>query len=313
MNYLETLDETLAAGAARFTRAFAESHCRFILSRQHEDGGFVGRHGASSLYYTDFAVRALTLLSPNDPALARVANWLAKKNDPPVDVIDAFQRLNIARLLRKAGCVVALNEEQMAETVFAQALPDDGFARKGGQTVSAYDTFIAGLCLQMLEIDWAGASKATERLRTLRRADGGFSESPDAPSSQTNATAAAISFLTMFDAIREHDRREALCFFAAMQSEDGGFRAHARAKRGDLLSTFTTLVVVDSLDGWDFVRAADVARFLKSVADPNGGFRASIDDVAADAEYTFYGVGATALLHAYATARLGAPASRLQK
>ena len=63
----------------------------------------------------------------------------------------------------------------------------------------------------------------------------------------------------------------------------------------DLLSTFTGAWTLQQLGALDRLDAADVVEFVDSLELPIGGYHGGIWDEATDVEYTFYGLGATAL------------------
>ena len=146
--YLRVLDQMLADGVAGLGEAFVRRQVGFVRSRQQPDGGFAGRRGGSDAYYTDFAVRILALFSPEDAALPRAAAYLASLSEAPADVVECFSRLNTARILglQIGDCGLCI-------------------ARLPGR--SAYEAFLAALCLEILESaaatmgDEAGESSAT--------------------------------------------------------------------------------------------------------------------------------------------------------
>ena len=294
--YLELLDELLAAGAG-FSRGFIDAQVSFVEARQQADGGFAGRMGDSDPYYTDFALRILALLAPSSPAIARAGAYLAGDHAPR-DLVEAFSLLHGQRLLRTCGQEISLHGESLLALVQRQALPGGGFARTGGTALSAYATFLAALCRQMLEQPLASAG--VEAVRALRQADGGFSESPGETAGQTNATAAAVATLLIRDALTEDDARAAIRFLTRMHAPNGGFRAHAGCAESDLLSTFTATMTLAGLGGLAETPPAAIARFLRALALPAGGFRAAHGDAEADVEYTYYGIGTLAMLRVHA-------------
>ncbi len=66
----------------------------------------------------------------------------------------------------------------------------------------------------------------------------------------------------------------------------------------DLLSTFAGLVALVDLDALATIDGPAVRRYVESLAEAGGGFRGGVWDSRADAEYTFYGLGALAILEA---------------
>ena len=81
-----------------------------------------------------------------------------------------------------------------------------------------------------------------------------------------------------------------------MQRAEGGLSAHVAAPGPDLLSTFTGLVAAGELSCLDRLRLGDVARFARALVCEGGGFRGALSDDRPDVEYTYYGLGAVAVL-----------------
>lgn len=300
--YLEALDEALGAGVALLRPEFTSFQRDWLLAQQLPDGGFPGRRGASDLYYTEFALRLATLLDAPDALFARASDWLSGLPCAPRDVIECFSLLNSARLLGRRGLEPGVDLGVIGQTLAGQQANAGGYARAGCVLVSAYATFIACLCQEMLAAEDASVAGAREAILGLRQPDGGFAEDPVSPSAQTNATAAAVAFLTMTGGCDRAVARPAIAFLGTMQRPGGGLSAHALAPTGDLLSTFTGLLTVLSLAPSDAVSLAGIARFVGSLACPGGGFRGWSGDLRADVEYTYYGLGCLAALKGVAVA-----------
>ena len=131
-----------------------------------------------------------------------------------------------------------------------------------------------------------------------QRDDGGFVEIDVMRDGGTNPTAAAIAVLQIVGGLDELVQASAANFLTAMQTSEGGLRANSRLPVADLLSTFTGLVALEDLQARTRIDAAAVRRFVETLDQPTGGFRAGIWDDAVDVEYTFYGLGTLALLTA---------------
>lgn len=333
MGYLDLLASFLASGVSCLGDGFRRAQASYATAQQLPDGGFPGRRGGSDIYYTDFALRTLALLSgqPEDPVGSRqrgtslsrpraspvgqAAGYLSSLSAQPTDLVQSFSLLNSARLLRRAGASVALDTEAILGVVHRQALSEGGFARPGGSAISAYNTFIAALCLEMLGKPLHDAQRASAAVADLQGPEGGFREQPGEGMEQTNATAAAMTFLMMTaphcrwdrlpagpDPDRSRWRRDrTIRFLSRMQAPDGGLLAHAQASQSDLLSTFTGLLTLATMDALRHIDLSAVGRFVRSVADPHGGFRSCPVDDAADVEYTYYGIGCLAILRAAAS------------
>ena len=122
--------------------------------------------------------------------------------------------------------------------------------------MSAYHTFLGSLCFQMLGVEMPAIEDAIPAIAALNRPDGGYAELADQAASQTSATAAAVAFLVMHDALPPEKTAGTARFLAEMQSADGGLKPHAAVAAGDLLSTFTGLLTLSSLGGFDQIDAA---------------------------------------------------------
>jgi geranylgeranyl transferase type-2 subunit beta len=308
--YLDLLDELLRPGIAGLSGRFVESQVCFVAACQQPDGGFRGRMGGSDEYYTDFALRTLAWLAPDHAAFERAAGYVARRTSTPRNVVAGFNLLNSQRLIehhcaRTAGRVLpALDRLQFTEWLYAHLLPSGGFARFAtDEQVSAYHTFLGALCFQMLGSEIPAGEDAVHAVEGLRREDGGYAELAGQAESQTSATAAAVAFLLMRDALSPDHAAQTARFLAAMQTDDGGLKPHAAARGGDLLSTFTGLLTLWGLGGLQPIDVAAVARFLRSTAQAGGGFLACYGDEVPDVEYTHYGVGTLALLRLWNAAQ----------
>jgi geranylgeranyl transferase type-2 subunit beta len=294
---LQALDEQLAKGAVSFGLPFARAQVGFVQSRQMTDGGFAGRKGDSDIYYTDFAVRSLVLLKSEDAILARVVGYLRGLPPSPRDVIDCFNRLNLACQLRSRGFDCMPDENACRAALKAQELASGGWSRPGQSAISAYHTFLAVLCGQMLRDDADGSIYLSNQLACLKQRDGGYAETMDQPAGQTAATAAAVLTLGMRSSLARKDVESTIEFLKRMQAPDGGFFAHADAPASDLLATFVASTALAVLGALPHVDRVGIARFVRRTAFPSGGFRDNPMDGAPDVEYTYYGIATLALLN----------------
>jgi geranylgeranyl transferase type-2 subunit beta len=279
--YLDRLDALLLDGAARLPGALRAASAGYVAGLQQSGGGFPGRAGGADLYYTDFALRALTLAVPGHPALSAAIPFLASAA-PAVTVEAAFNACNAARMLRTPLRADA--------TTFVRDLLTRPPA-------TAYHAFLLLLCADIAGLPLPAW---TDSLLALRCADGGFSTRAGETAGQANATAAVVGACTALDAVDGLDRAALVAFLAGLQAPDGGLRAHAAAPDGDLLSTFTGALTLAGLDALGAVRTGDLARFVRRQLLPGGGFRAGDRDTAPDIEYTYYGLATLSLLAGWA-------------
>jgi geranylgeranyl transferase type-2 subunit beta len=280
--YLEILDETLRAGWGMLPEKLLQKHLQFIIEQQQPDGGFAGRMGGSDPYYTDFSLRVITIISPENPSIALAESYMNSLSDTTsADIIEQFNRANSSRLLKQK---VVFDKE-----IFTNQICPGGLARRGENTVSAYTTFLGELTQQIVDEDIF--SYSPDAISELKCADGGFADTAGETIGQTNPTAAAIALLTLAGGAIDDDTIQ---FLSNMQSPAGGLKAHELAD-GDLLSTFTGMMTLIQSNALNRLNLPTIARFTATCADSDGGFAACPDDTP-DVEYTFYGLAVLGLL-----------------
>src|SRR6185437_5011309 len=302
--YLENLTLRLAAGVGRLPDSLRMRHADYLKSAQRADGGFAGREGASDLYYTSFALRSLALLGELDGEPAeRAAAFLKGCMTGQAPIIDFVSLLYGAALLDSAAGIDLFSEAPPAwrgnlATLFEQfRRPDGGYAKtEEGQSSSTYHTFLVVLAQQLIDRPPPGPERLAAFVRSRQREDGGFVEIGPMRKSGTNPTAAAAGLLKILDAL-DDETREATCdFLLDMQNDEGGFTANTRIPLADVLSTFTAALTLADLGALDEIDIPAAGRYVRSMEQPGGGFRGGAWDEGIDVEYTFYGLGALALL-----------------
>lgn len=304
--YLESLMLRLAQGASHFTEPFRRRHASYLRGAQRPDGGFGGRDGASDLYYTSFALRGLALLGELHGELAdRAAAYLKSRLTGQTPIVDFVSLLQAASLLGAAtgidlfASAPAGWRDAVSETFERFRRPDGGYAKTDeGQSSSTYHTFLIVISQQLIGQPPREPQRCVDFVGSRRRDDGGFVEVGPMRRSGTNPTAAAIGLLKTLAALQTDFRDGAIDFLSEMQSDEGGLKANTRIPIADLLSTFTGLLTLQDLDAADAVDVSAVARYARSLEIESGGFRGAAWDDAHDVEYTFYGLGALALLNA---------------
>lgn len=305
LNYLQRLTVRLATGLEHVSPDTRARHAEFLKRAQRPDGGFAGRLGQSDLYYTSFALRTLAVLGELQGDLARrAAGFLQSRLRRPEKLIDQMSLIFGAALLETAAGLDAYGAEkqrwtsQFAERIEQLRRADGGYAKGAqGAASSTYHTFLALLCLQLIGQPCVEPERAVAFARSQSDALGGFREIRVSKRAGTNPTAAAIGILQMLNALDEKTRDTTAQFLATMQS-GGGFLAHSRIPMADTLSTFTGLSTLADLGELERIDATAALRFVHSLEQPSGGFRAAFWDEVPDVEYTFYGLGALALLKA---------------
>ena len=305
MLYFTDLTLRLTAGASHWDEVFRRRHTRFLLEAQRDDGGFAGRQGPSDLYYTGFALRGLALLEAlHQPVAERTAGFLRTKFDPrgTIKGIDLISLVFAATVLQAAAGVDVFAETRIDRRAFvAQAVEpfardDGGYAKSPAGRSSTYHTFLTVACRQLVGLPVEHPSRIEALIRSRQRDDGGFVEVEPMRHGGTNPTSAAVGLLRILNVKEAALRDGAIRFLTGMQTTEGGLRANTRIPVADLLSTFTALLSLAELGGLDQIDGPSAMRYVLSLESPEGGFRGGVWDREIDVEYTFYGLGALALL-----------------
>jgi geranylgeranyl transferase type-2 subunit beta len=305
--YLLRLTTRLAKGLSRLPEGFRERHAGYLAARQNPDGGFPGREGGSDLYYTGFALRGLAVVDALTREIAnRAADFLRLRLTEQASVVDFFSFLYSCALVQLGSGpdVLAGSPENWPERVAATLetfrTQDGGYGKSvGDRAASTYHSFLVLLSYQLLGRDLPDAEKLKNFVESRRREDGGFVEIAPMRRGGTNPTAAAVGILQILATNNEefHTKTQSVIpFLTAMTSPEGGLRANARAPLADLLSTFTGTWTLEQLNALDRLDVNSLRTYVQALELPSGGFRAGLWDNRADVEYTFYGLGVSALL-----------------
>jgi geranylgeranyl transferase type-2 subunit beta len=289
---------------ARLPEELRARHAAWLIGKQNADGGFSGREGGSDLYYTGFALRGLAITGElQGDTAARAAAFLKNQLVSQAPIIDFLSLLYGAMLLEtSAGIDIFAEAPANWRSAVAAALerfrrPDGGYAKTDeGQSSSTYYTFLVLLCLELIGEPPTERQRLVEFIHSRWREDGGFVEIGPMKRSGTNPTAAAIGSLRVLGAIDDETREVTIDYLAEMQNEEGGLLANTRILVADVLSTFTGVLTLGDLDGLQRIDLSAARRYVDSMQLADGGFRGGLWDDATDVEYTFYGLGAAALL-----------------
>jgi geranylgeranyl transferase type-2 subunit beta len=303
-SYLQDLTLRLASGMGQLSGEVRQLHARFLKARQNADGGFAGREGGSDLYYTSFALRSLAISGElHGDVAVRAARFLSTRLGGQAAIIDFLSLLYSAMLLESAaGIDVLANVPADWRTRVAAELErfrreDGGYAMSHeGHSSSTYYTFLMLLCQQLMDVPPVEPERLVQFVRSRQRDDGGFVEMGPMKRSGTNPTAAAIGTLKILNAIDDGIRDGAIDFLAGRQTDEGGLAANTRIPFADVLSSFTGTLTLMDLGGLAEIDAGALQRFVEGLQFPQGGFLAHAIDETPDVEYTFYGLGALALL-----------------
>jgi geranylgeranyl transferase type-2 subunit beta len=302
--YLVRLTARLAKGLAGQSDDFRRRHVDYIRACQNDDGGFAGRDPASDLYYTAFALRGLALLDALEPDIAdRAAGYLRQRLLGSATAIDLFSLLYAAALVQlSAGIDVLANApadwpERVATLLESFRHADGGYGKAAGASSgSTYHTFLVALCYELLGKPLPRPDEIVRFIRSRQREDGGFVEIAPMRRSGTNPTAAAVGVLQILDALDNKVRAGVNSMLSGLQSAEGGLLANGRVPLADVLSTFTGCWTLAEVGGLEHINTTAALHYVQTLERPEGGFHGGAWDTGFDVEYTFYGLGAIALL-----------------
>ena len=314
--YLFRLDARISQGLTHWQPERRERHAQYIRSQQNTDGGFGGRGlpqdtpnepvegRESDLYYTAFAIRALSALrefSANDAV--RTTHFLRAASTQQATVIDVVSWLYSALMVQSAAGIDLLAAadsawpQRLAQSLEGFRSQDGGYAKTHeGALGSTYHSFLVALCYELIGQTLPHPDRLVQFVRDRQRDDGGFVEISPMKRSGTNPTAAAVGVLLLHSIIGKNLRDDVLAYLRDVRSDEGGFQANTRIPFADTLSTFTGYLTSKDLEAGDLVDVVQLEQFILSLEHPQGGFRAATWDQSTDVEYTFYALGTLGLI-----------------
>ncbi len=298
------MDEMLFSGIARTGQTFRSTHAGYLMASQQGDGGFAGPAGPSDLYFVRFALQALVALGADTagPLWRRAAEFLTRHRTRPRGVVDCYNLLQTTFILQSRGVQTLApgpqsdSLERLRSCLLECRSCDGGFSEEPAGRSSPYYAFLAALCYGLMGETLPSADDAARSVLSCRSGDGGFAGGAASRFGQTNQTAAAVALLRAADVLDAEVAEASAGFLASMQAPDGGLRATGDTPCGDLMSTFTGLYALVLTGRADRLRLGQLGRFVRSLADPGGGFRPVALGSQVDVEYTYYGLGAVGLL-----------------
>ncbi len=263
----------------------------FVRSTQNHDGGFSDRDATSDLYYTSFAIDALTALQAEIPQTS-LGNYLTSKAEE-LDALDFVHRCCLMRSLS------ALDEKPSSDLIDVGLAaienfrtPDGGYNQTpDAATGSAYACFLAygAWTDHARQAGLPNPEGIAACLNSLvDKEDGGWANDTVFPVTNVPATAAAVSLSrNLRQPIPESTTNFLL---SAFHPPSGGFLPFPGAPLPDLLSTAVALHALDGLQA-DFSRITEPCLdFIDSLWTADGGFHGTWDDDELDLEYTYYGL-----------------------
>lgn len=259
----------------------------FVRSQQQADGGFADRDGRSDLYYTSFAIDALTALQvplPED-ALRSYLNGFG--DGASLDFVHLCCLARIWSALEKNGPSIDAMLNHLEKKF--RTTDDGGYNQSPEATFgSSYGCFLAYGAYSDHGRTPPEASRIIEEcLQSLATADGAWANDRHLPVPNLPSTAAAISLYRNFRAPIPAATGD---WILSLAHPLGGFKAFADAPMPDLLSTAVGLHALDGLQVSFQQHRENFLDFIDSLWTAAGGFHGTWNDEALDLEYTYYGL-----------------------
>lgn len=260
----------------------------YVRSQQNPDGGFRDRDGDSDLYYTSFAVDALTALQADLPG-ASLSAFLDAQGDR-LDELDFVHLCCLARSLsaldgppvppaRLAGIHSRIERYRSADGGYNQGEDEE--------TGSAYACFLAYGAYADHRLSLPDPEGVGRCLDSLRCGDGAWANDVELPVPNVPATAAAV---TLCRNLRLAVPPATPQWILNAWHPSGGFLPFPGAPMPDLLSTAVALHALDGLQAEFSGRKEAMLDFVDSLWTAAGGFHGTWDDEEFDIEYTYYGL-----------------------
>ena len=259
----------------------------FVMSQAHADGGFCDRDGDADLYYTSFAIDALTALQVPLPEEG-LTNFLRRKRCE-------IKELDFVHLCCLARCASALSDREAVgnlspvfEAIEKYRTEDGGYNQaEGMETGSAYACFLAYGAYADHGKSVSNEPGVAACLESLKVDGGAWANDVTLPVPNIPSTAAAI---TIYRNLKIAIPRETPEWILESFHSGGGFLPFPMAPMPDLLSTAVALHALDGLQVSFEEKKERMLDFIDSLWTAAGGFHGSWEDDDLDIEYTYYGL-----------------------
>tara|TARA_R110002096_G_scaffold19639_16_gene65395 strand:- start:1453 stop:2340 length:888 start_codon:yes stop_codon:yes gene_type:complete len=259
----------------------------FVLGQQHSGGGFCDRDGEPDLYYTSFAIDALTALQvslPEESLIVYLKQCLIE-----------IESLDFVHLCCLARCASALTDrtslgelDPIFERIEAYRTQDGGYNQSDEmETGSAYACFLAYGAYSDHRMKVPAEAGISACLDSLKVEGGAWANDVGLPVPNVPSTAAAI---TLCRNLRLPIPEETPGWILDSFHPGGGFLPFPLAPAPDLLSTAVALHALDGLQVSFGEKKEQALNFVDSLWTAAGGFHGSWDDDDLDIEYTYYGL-----------------------
>lgn len=264
--------KTLKRGKKQLSNEALDRIIGFVLSQRTKEGSFMDKSGQPDLYYTLFGRMLSYILGMTSDSKKNKA-YLEKLDVDRLDLIHyaSYMRLRILNSLFPIGM------KSMKDVKEFNSLPHN-------DSQSPYTQFV---WLSLQEDTRHKIKNKKERLDSLllyKIGEAGFMNTTDGLSATTNATVAALAIKGQLDGYEENTD---IRYLYNLQQSSGGFGAVEASPLPDLLSTATSLFMLNCYGIEPKYPARD---FIEAHWLDSGGFSATLLEDKSDVEYTFYGL-----------------------
>ena len=259
----------------------------YVRSQQNPDGGFRDREGISDLYYTSFAIDALSALQvdlPQDSLASFLDSKLADSSE--LDFVHLCCLARSFSALTKPPLPALL--APVFEGIERYRTDDGGYNQSDeDETGSAYACFLAYGAYADHRLALPDPDGVARCLDSLSVAGGAWANDVELPIPNIPATAAAV---TLCRNLRQPIPAETAGWILNSWHPSGGFLPFPGAPMPDLLSTAVALHALDGLQAGFAARTDAMLDFVDSLWTAAGGFHGTWDEEEFDIEYTYYGL-----------------------
>lgn len=259
----------------------------FVEGSQNEDGGFPDRDGNSDLYYTVFAIDALTALQTAVPE-EKLVPYLQSYGDG--EGLDFIHLCCLARVwsAMQTNSIDAETLSRLLERIEAFRTPEGGYDQtEGSRHGTAYGCLLGYGSYADHKREPANPDGIRQCLTDLKSPTGGWQNDTIFPIASSLATGAAISLCrNLLHPIPD----DTMHWLLQCYHPQGGFLAFPDAPLPDLLSTAVSLHALDGLQAPLEKIKEPCLDFVDSLWTAAGGFHGTWEDDILDLEYTYYGL-----------------------
>ena len=296
----------LQKGKEQLSKEALERISCFVISQRTEEESFMNKSGKADLYYTLFGWMLSYILGIR-MNIQKTGSYLESIHFNSLDLIHyaAYMRCRMIRQLLEGG-KIRLLFKSLFPTEIKELQDFNGIPHNDLQ--SPYTQFI---WLSLLEDTGQKFKVQSSRFKVsssqpslnfkpetlnfnlsrYHAPGGGYMNTTDGLTATTNATVAALAIKGQLEGYKKNAD---ICFLHTLQESSGGFGAAKASPLPDLLSTATSLFM---LNCYGMEPAYPARDFIEAHWLDSGGFAATLLEDSSDVEYTFYGLLALGAIH----------------